>query len=83
MLTGQPTLVTDEGETLLHSSMCAGFKAGTGHVHQLVNRTTQPCSHLVVGDRIPGDSSTYPGDDIVAHADPAGGWRFSHKDGSS
>ena len=82
VLTGQPTLVTDEGETLLHSGMCAGFKADTGNAHQLVNRTTQPCSYLVVGDRTPGDSATYPDDDIVAHADSAGSWRFSHKDGS-
>ena len=30
ILEGNPTLVTNAGETLLRPGMCAGFKAGTG-----------------------------------------------------
>jgi len=38
ILEGEPTLVTDEGETLLRAGMCAGFPSA-GRAHHLVNRT--------------------------------------------
>jgi uncharacterized cupin superfamily protein len=39
VLQGHPTLVTDAGETVLEPGMCAGFKAGSGDAHHLVNRS--------------------------------------------
>ena len=81
ILEGTPTLVTDGGPTLLSPGMCAGFKAGTGDAHHLVNETHEDVVYLEVGDRTPGDSATYPDDDLVASG-TAGNWRFSHKDGS-
>src|SRR5271154_2506654 len=39
VLEGRPTLVTDAGRTALHPGMCAGFKAGGGDAHCLVNET--------------------------------------------
>jgi uncharacterized cupin superfamily protein len=39
ILQGHPVLLTDAGETQLNPGMCAGFKAGTGNGHQLLNRT--------------------------------------------
>src|SRR3990172_4317325 len=39
ILEGEATLVTDAGETILKPGMCAGFKAGTGDAHHLVNRS--------------------------------------------
>ena len=39
ILEGRPTLVTDAGRTALKAGMCAGFKAGTGDAHRLVNET--------------------------------------------
>src|SRR5437660_11534386 len=39
VLQGTPTLYTDEGATALAPGMCAGFKAGTGNGHHLVNET--------------------------------------------
>lgn len=81
ILSGHPTLITDAGETPLEPGMCAGFKAGTGDAHQLVNRTDDDVLYLEVGDRGPGDSASYPDDDLSAVAIP-GGWRFAHKDGS-
>ena len=41
ILAGHPLLVTDDGETSLSPGMCAGFKAGTGNGHHLVNRTDE------------------------------------------
>lgn len=80
VLEGRPTLVTDEGEMELAPGLCAGFAAG-GQAHQLVNRTDEAVVYLEVGDRTPGDSVTYPADDITAELTPDGAWRFRHKDG--
>ena len=82
VLEGRPTLVTDEGETVLEPGMCAGFRAGTGDAHHLVNRSAQDVVYLEVGDRSAGDQGTYPDDDLQAVLGPDGGWRFTRKDGT-
>jgi len=81
VLAGHPTLITDAGETPLSPGMCAGFKAGTGDAHHLVNRTDEEVVYLEIGDRAAGDRVTYPDDDIQAVQDADGRWRFTHKDG--
>jgi uncharacterized cupin superfamily protein len=81
VLEGHPTLVTDAGDTPLHPGMCAGFRAGTGDGHQLVNRTGEEVVYLEVGDRTPGDTGSYPDDDLQA-VSVDGQWRFTHKDGT-
>jgi len=83
ILEGQAILRTDAGETLLTPGMCAGFKAGTGDAHQLVNRGTVDVVYLEVGDRSAGDTGSYPDDDIQAVLGPNGKWHFLHKDGRS
>ncbi len=82
VIEGCPTLCTNEGETQLTPGMCAGFKAGAGNGHRLVNKTDQDVLYLEVGDRAPGDSVTYPDDDIRADL-VDGKWQFTHKDGSA
>lgn len=80
VLSGRPTLHTDEGETPLAPGMCAGFKAGSGNAHRLINATGEPVVYLEVGDRTPHDEVSYPDDDIAArHID--GHWAFFHKNG--
>ncbi|HYC46172.1 MAG TPA: cupin domain-containing protein [Burkholderiales bacterium] len=81
ILSGSPVLITDGGETRLAPGMCAGFKAGNGDAHHLVNRTADDVVFLEVGDRSAGDAATYPDDDIHAALAPDGTWRFTHKDG--
>ena len=81
IVAGSPTLVTDAGETPLQPGMCAGFRAGSGDAHRLVNRTDQDCLFLVVGDRTAGDSAIYPDDDLVAQLGQGGRWQFLHKNG--
>jgi uncharacterized cupin superfamily protein len=80
ILSGRPVLRTDAGETQLSPGMCAGFKAGTGNGHHLVNRTSDEIIYLEVGDRSGGDLVTYPDDDIHAVL-VDGRWQFAHKDG--
>lgn len=80
ILQGHPTLQTDTGPVRLAPGMCAGFKAGTGKAHNLVNETAEDVVYLEIGDRTPGDEATYPDDDIQA-ALVNGEWQFTHKDG--
>ncbi|RUR72987.1 cupin domain-containing protein [Chlorogloeopsis fritschii PCC 9212] len=81
ILQGCPTLYTDEGCTQLRPGMCAGFKAGTGNAHHLINETLEEVVYLEVGDRTPGDVGSYPDDDLKALL-VDGQWKFVHKDGT-
>jgi len=81
ILQGAPVLVTDAGETQLRPGMCAGFKAGTGDAHHLVNRTGEAVVFLEMGDRTAGDSVVYPDDDLRA-ALIDGVWRYARRDGT-
>ena len=81
ILQGHPALYTDEGRTQLAPGMCAGFKAGTGNGHHLVNETSEDVVYLEVGDRTPGDEGNYPDEDLKA-LQVDGKWRCVHKDGT-
>jgi uncharacterized cupin superfamily protein len=81
ILQGHPTLHTDEGMKQLSPGMCAGFRAGTGNGHCLINETQEEVLYLEVGDRTPGDHGSYPDDDLRA-AFSDGKWRFTHRDGT-
>jgi len=80
VLEGTPTLVTDEGETQLSPGMCAGFKAGSRNAHHLVNKSGNDVLYLEVGDRTPGETVTYPDDDIQG-IQIDGKYQFARKDG--
>jgi uncharacterized cupin superfamily protein len=81
ILQGRPTLHSDEGHTLLAPGMCAGFRAGTGNGHQLINNTSEEVVYLEVGDRTAGDEGTFPDDDLRAQL-VDGRWVFTHKNGA-
>jgi len=82
ILEGEATLVTDAGESVLKQGTCAGFKAGTGDAHHLVNRSQKDAVFLEVGDRTAGDSVKYPDDDVVGYSVPGGKWQYTRKDGT-
>jgi uncharacterized cupin superfamily protein len=81
ILQGCPSLLTNEGKTRLSPGMCAGFRAGTGNAHTLINETGEDVVYLEIGDRTSGDEVTYPDDDLHAQFND-GQWTFSHKDGT-
>ncbi|WP_291296754.1 cupin domain-containing protein [Elioraea sp.] len=79
---GTPTLITHDGEQALAPGMVAGFPAGTGDAHHLVNRTEADVVFLVVGTKAhERDVVTYPDDDLRVEPSP-GGRRFVKADGS-
>ena len=81
ILTGSPTLVTDEGEQLLGPGMMAGFPADSGNGHRLENRSNQPATYLEVGTRAARDEVTYPDADL--RLSKSNGERaFLHRDGT-
>ncbi|OZB61204.1 MAG: cupin [Lysobacterales bacterium 13-68-4] len=81
ILEGTPTLLTDAGETLLKPGMCAGFKAGTGDGHALVNRSYAEVLYLEIGARCTGETVDYPDVDLKG-ATINGRWTYLHKDGT-
>ena len=83
ILDGSCTLVTDAGNTPLSAGMCAGFPAGTGDAHHLVNRGTADCLYLEVGDRTLFERVTYPDDDLDIRPGPDGKSVYFRKDGTS
>ncbi len=81
IIEGDPVLVTNEGETALHPGMCAGFKAGSGNAHHLINRSEREVVYLEIGDRNAADTVIYPDDDLGRALAPDGSRIFVHRDG--
>jgi len=77
VLEGEAVLHTDAGEQTLTAGMCAGFPAGYGDAHRVLNRTDKDVLLLVVGDRTDDDVVSYP--DVDMHLIRNKG--FFHKDG--
>lgn len=80
VLSGELTLVTDEGEQVLGPGACAGFPGGVPNGHHLVNRGAEPATYLEVGDRLPGDAAEYPDVDLRVRA-TGSRWTYTHTDG--
>ena len=80
VLEGELTLITDQGEQVISAGMAAGFPAGSGDGHHMINRSDAPARYLEVGDRSSGDAVAYPDVDL-ALADNSRD-NFTHKDGT-
>ena len=83
VLEGEVVLRTDAGEQLLEAGAYAGFPAGSGDGHQLINRSDRPAVYLEVGSNHAADAVFYPDADVDLHYDPAvQGGQFTRKDGT-
>jgi uncharacterized cupin superfamily protein len=80
VLEGELVLVENDGETVLKPGDCAGFKAGSGNAHRLVNRTGRDAVYLEVGTRSPHERVHYPDVDLHLERDGKGA-RWLHKSG--
>ncbi|MEM9266905.1 MAG: cupin domain-containing protein [Cyanobacteria bacterium P01_F01_bin.13] len=82
VISGELTLVTDAGETLLTPGIMAGFPANLADGHHLINRSDEIATYLEIGDRTPGDRAEYPDDDLLAMPQANGGYVFTHRNGA-
>lgn len=64
VLEGELVLRTDAGEQTLRAGDCAGYPAGRGDGHQLVNRSDRMAVYLEIGSRDDADECHYPDDDL-------------------
>lgn len=66
VLSGEVTLITDAGEETLTAGCCAGFPAGDGNGHQLINRGSTPAMLLEIADLVEGNETHYSDHDLHA-----------------
>lgn len=79
VMSGELTLVTDEGETLMRAGDHAAFPAGRPNGHQLINKGWGNALFLVVGSRIREDRVTYADIDLVYEG---GSDQYTRRDGT-
>jgi uncharacterized cupin superfamily protein len=80
MLEGELVRCENDGETILKAGDAAGFKAGSGVAHCLVNRTGRDAIYLEVGTRAESERVHYPDVDFMMERD-ASGRRYFRKSG--
>jgi uncharacterized cupin superfamily protein len=80
MLEGELILRENEGETVLSPGDAAGFKAGSGIAHCLVNRSERDSVYLEVGTRARSERVHYPDVDFMMERDETGR-RYFRKSG--
>ena len=82
VLEGEITLIDEHGEHILKPGMCAGFKAGTGNGHHLINRTDRVAHYIEVGSRMADEEVIYSDVDMKLTCKNGGAYVRTRKDGS-
>ena len=80
MLEGELVLIENDGETVLKAGDAAGFKAGSGIAHKLINRSKRDAVYFEVGTRAKSERVHYPDVDLVMERDEKGR-RYLHRNG--
>jgi uncharacterized cupin superfamily protein len=80
VLEGELVLHENDGETVLKRGDAAGFKAGSGIAHCLINRTGHDAVYFEVGTRAKSERVQYPDVDFIMERDESGR-RFFRKSG--
>ena len=80
MLKGELVLHENDGETVLKLGDAAGFKAGSGIAHCLINRTDSDAVYFEVGTRAKSERVHYPDVDFMMERDETGR-RYFRKSG--
>jgi len=81
IISGEATLVTEQGEETLGPGMFAGFPAGESNAHRLANHSDGPVVYLEIGTRTPDERAYYPDVEMKAHK-VDGKWVFTRNDGT-
>jgi uncharacterized cupin superfamily protein len=80
-LEGEMILVDDSGRHEFRPGMVAGFKAGTGNAHKIVNESNALARFLIVGTRSDTETVNYPDVDMKG-VKTAGNYLVTRKDGT-
>jgi uncharacterized cupin superfamily protein len=72
MLEGELVLRENDGEWLLKPGDAAGFKAGSGIGHCLINRGTRDAVYLEIGTRSACERVHYNDEDLIMERDGSG-----------
>src|SRR5262245_26418926 len=81
VLSGEATVIEDDGAHALLPGDAACWPAGFANGHHVVNRSTSPCTYLIVGTRAPRDVVHYPDLEQVLYNE-GDRWRLLRKDGT-
>jgi uncharacterized cupin superfamily protein len=82
VLDGEITLVDDSGAHLLRPGMCAGFKAGNGNGHHLINRGKITAHYIEIGSRFADEDVVYSDIDMKGSVRGGGPYVMTRKDGT-
>ena len=80
LLEGELVLVENDGEVVLKPGDAAGFKAGNGNAHRLINRGSRDAVYFEVGTRAVAERVHYPDVDLVMERDDKSR-RYLHRNG--
>jgi uncharacterized cupin superfamily protein len=76
VLSGEVTLIDDNGEHALGEGAFAGFPAGSANAHHLINKSSAPVTFLAIGTRKVGQETIhYPDDEfgpVIVNRDMSG-----------
>ena len=81
VVSGELTLIEEDGETPLRAGEAAAFKAGHADGHHLVNRSADDAVLLEIGTRASEERGHYPDIDLV-YEKQGGAVRFTDKAGA-
>jgi uncharacterized cupin superfamily protein len=81
VLTGELTVVEDGIEALLRPGDAACWPAGKAIAHMVANRSSTPCTYLIVGTRVTHDACHSPRSGQVLYTEGEE-WRIEGADGT-
>jgi uncharacterized cupin superfamily protein len=81
LISGEATVIENDGMHVLYPGDAACWPAGTANAHCVVNRSSSPCTYLIVGTRPTHDICHYPDAGRALHTDGET-WRMVRDDGT-
>ena len=81
VIEGELVLIENDGETVMIAGDCAAWPAGVANGHQLVNRSEDRATFLVIGTRTQTETVFYSDIDMMVTVDETGD-HFTKQDGS-
>ena len=82
VLSGEATVVENDGEHTLRRGDAACWPAGVPNAHKVLNRSLAPCSYLIFGNRMAHDRVHYPDSGRILHDEDGQWWMLRTDDGS-